>query len=85
MVTGLSVSCVCVCVCVCVCDLYGQPAQGILAYLILGLVATDLLSGLLTEPFHLLAGCLQHNLLLLQFSVLLFDHGHFSLELSQLF
>ena len=71
--------------CVCVCDLCRQPAQGILAYLILGLVATDLLSGLLTEPFHLLARCLQHNLLLPQFSILLFDRGHFSLELSQLF
>lgn len=67
------------------CKSYGQPAQGILAYLVLGPEATDLLTGLLTEALHLFAVCLQHNLLLPQFSVLLFQHGHFLFELSQLF
>ena len=68
---------------VCVSQSYGQPSQGILVYLILGLEATDLPTGLLIVP--LLIGCFNLNLLLPQFSLLLFQHGHFLLELSQFF
>lgn len=63
----------------------GQPIKGVLAYLSPGPEATDLLIGLLTEALHFLTGSLQHNLLLPHFSLLFFQHGHFLLELSQLF
>ena len=52
---------------VCVSQSYGQPSQGILVYLILGLEATDLPTGLLIVP--LLIGCFNLNLLLPQFSL----------------
>lgn len=70
-------------VAVCVSQSYGQPSQGMLVYLILGLEAPDLPTGLLIEP--LLTGGFNLNLLLPQFSVLFFQHGHFLFELSQFF